>query len=226
VVKPSVDSGGGKNVRVLRRDGRDYRSADGCKWDFETIQKLWHRDFLIQERINQHADFAIFNPSSVNTVRLMTYRPPTGGDIVPLKAILRMGVGESDVDNEWAGGVSIGILKSGILNNYACTKYGYKLIEHPLSKVLFSAYQLPSYDKIVETCCEVARQVPSQRLLSFDISVDSHGIPRILELNTYGQGVHVLQTFDGALFGYYTDEIIDYCVHHRPSRFRHIRLIA
>jgi len=117
-------------------------------------------------------------------------------------------------------------LRDGMLNDYACTKYGDKLAKHPASNLHFTGYKLPHFDRMLAVCSEIASQVPSQRLLSFDMTVDQHGTPRILEINTFGQGIHFVQTFDGGLFGEQTGEIIDFCHHCNSSRFKHIRLIA
>ena len=68
------------------------------------------QNFILQECFRQ-SDFTVrFNPSSVNTIRIGTYRD-LKGQIHILRAIMRIGANGSEVDNAHAGGMFCGIVK-------------------------------------------------------------------------------------------------------------------
>jgi hypothetical protein len=227
VIKPSLDSGGGRNVAIIK-----YR--DGCYFTkynenitFDEILQKWRLNYVIQERISQHSFFSEFNPASVNTIRAFTYRSPLSENVAVLKAILRMGIGENDVDNENAGGISVGILANGMLNSYACSKYGNKHLQHPSTKKPFANQPVPCLERILATAQQLAQNIPAHRFLSFDLTLDQNEKVKVLEVNTSGQGLLFLQTFGGSLFAEHTQEIIEHCAtHKKQSQFKHLRLIA
>ena len=227
VIKPSIDSGGGRNVVIVRyRDGR-HLTEDGAKFSLEEIQSQWRRNYIVQERMVQHSFFSDFNPASVNTIRVFTYRSPLSEDVVVLKTLLRMGVGELHVDNQNAGGISVGIRANGTLNSYACSKLGNKHLQHPSTHTTFANKTVPCFERISLIVRRLAQNIPTLRFLSFDLMLDKEGEIKLIEVNTLGQGLLCLQTFGGSLFAEYTEEIIEYCANNkRHGQFRHFRLLS
>ena len=80
-------------------------------------------DFIIQQAFEQHSFFSFFNPTSVNTLRIVSYRD-SKGEIQILNSILRIGLAGSVVDNAHAGGMFVGVSKDGVLGKYVCDQYG------------------------------------------------------------------------------------------------------
>jgi len=227
VVKPSLESGGGRNVVLLNHSLGIHRNKNGDEITFDDIKARWKKNYIIQERVEQHEFFSRFNPTSLNTIRLVTYRSPFSEKIKVLKCILRMGVNGSDVDNENAGGISVGILPNGMLNKFAYSKYGDAFQKHPSTLESFGNNHVPFLDQIFDLATKMAAQVPTQRLISFDITVDSAKQVKIIEINTSGQGLLFLQTFGGSLFGDMTQEVIDFCaVKYNQLEFKHFRLVS
>ena len=69
IIKPSIDSGGGKKVMLVsgkEKTPQSYREEIGA------LLNKYNSDFLAQEVMEQSSEFSILNPSSLNTMRLMT----------------------------------------------------------------------------------------------------------------------------------------------------------
>ena len=109
-VKPRSGSGG-HGAFLL-----DHGTATKAEGSIEKIDllKLFkaHESFLVQDVVVQSEDYAAFSPSSLNTVRCLTYLSRTG-DVEIAAATLRMGSGRSVVDNASSGGIYCGIDLNG-----------------------------------------------------------------------------------------------------------------
>jgi hypothetical protein len=214
VVKLSVGSGGGHRIEKLTRCEEGFRAIDGSPFGFEELRKRYRRNYVVQPVIRQHPALAAFNPDSVNTLRVMTYRSVRDEKVVPVKAVLRTGRKSAVVDNQRQGGLACVVRPDGTLTEYATTKSGGKHETHPDSGLPFRDFEVPGYAAVLDAVTEVAAAIPPLRLLSFDVSVDDQGKPRIVEINTMYVEINFLQTAGGPLFGDRTDEIRDWCAAH------------
>ena len=61
---------------------------------------------LVEEYVYQHPALAAFHPESLNTIRFMTFRDPSGNIVIKM-AHLRTGCGASCCDNYSAGGIFV-----------------------------------------------------------------------------------------------------------------------
>ncbi|MCR5414806.1 MAG: hypothetical protein K6F50_08820 [Kiritimatiellae bacterium] len=217
VVKPSTDSSGGNGVLLWNR------SKDG-PLSTSDLRKYGSVPLIVQLKVKQHMQTAVFNPGSINTCRIMTLRCPWNGLVVPLKAMLRMGTRSSFCDNMMLGGLCLGIGGSGELTKYAYDYDGKRYDKHPVTSLMFSGRKLELFPSMEALACDIARRIPYMNILSFDMVAEPSGNVICLEINTAGQGITQLQ-YDGVpLFHKYTDAVIGYCKSHRNlGRFRHFR---
>ena len=102
VVKPALDSGGGKGVALA---GTLYPPLDTP----EGVAKAYHKNFILQEVIEGHSFYRQFSSTSVNTLRVLTFRSVTDETIKPLRSLLRVGKTGSITDNQAAGGYACGV---------------------------------------------------------------------------------------------------------------------
>lgn len=72
-------------------------------------------NFIIQERVKQHAEIAKLNPSSLNTFRIVTYRERD--NVYILNVTLKIGHKGEVVDNGHAGGYFVGTNEDGTLKS-------------------------------------------------------------------------------------------------------------
>lgn len=205
VIKPSIDSGGGRNVNLFSIENRKI-ILEGQEISFSKLTQMYDKDFNIQKAITQNESLRKFHPESLNTVRIMTYR--NGNNIAVLSAIVRFGNNGSDKDNQAVGGLSCGIGEHGKLKEFAIDKSGNKYKVHPYTKVEFSGNLVPNYKSIIETVKSAHEMVRYFDLVSWDIAIDEHCNPILIELNNRSQEINFHQFNNGPLFGKYTDDVL------------------
>lgn len=163
--------------------------------------------WVVQVKVQQHPDMARFNPSSLNTVRALTFVPlqQEGSTAVVLDhARLRVGRADSIIDNWSKGGLLIeidrytGTLKRG---RFALESGGGYVEVHPDNKLNFVGLQIPFWDEVVALCMQAAKAFPSVRAIGWDIAITEEG-PMIIEGNP-NWGTRTIQAFDK---GYLTPE--------------------
>lgn len=115
VVKQSVDAHGGISVQVFTRKNGGFYNARNQLLTIDFLRDAYRVNYVIQEYIYQHDYFAQFNPSSLNTLRVMTYRSVLDNEIHVISTMLRVGSFGSIVDNLKLGGYALGITESGHL---------------------------------------------------------------------------------------------------------------
>lgn len=172
----------------------------------KSVSDLFHEygdNFQIQERVQQHERMSALNPTSVNTLRIVTYR--SGMDILLIYAVVRIGKLGSVVDNQCAGGISAIIDEKGCLGKYAFGGYEEDNIEKTDTGVVINGYQLPSYEKAIEAVKKLHYQLPYFNLIGWDICIDKEGDPVLLEFNTRPG---LSQSAFGPGFGKYTERVL------------------
>ncbi len=220
VLKPSTDSRGGRNIQIFTRTNGSFVNKANETLSSEYLNRIRNSDFVVQERIAPHPFYDRFNHTSLNTVRIMTYKSVKTGNIEVLCSLLKMGKPGSQVDNLHSGGAIVALSDSGELSDFGICSDGtfvHHLFSEPGTK-LSDIGTVYNYDKLVEAAKTVASQVLNFRLISFDMCIDSTGSPRVIELNLGNQGTAFFQACRGPLFGDFTDEILDYCLANKKVR--------
>ena len=199
-VKRAADSGGGHGVKYLH-------CKDITEEEFSEEIKDFKGDVAIQRGITQHEALSKINPSSVNTIRIITLLKRE--ETLVLSAILRMGVGASKVDNSSSGGMTIGLTTDGKLKKTACVDKRRFVTEHPTSGVVFDGYQLPSFGEATDLVKRASRMVPHFRMVAWDIAILEDGTPTLIEANLYDGQLDSHQIHNGPLFGEDTKKVLD-----------------
>lgn len=199
IIKPSL-TGRGKNVMKIHVENgiTDYNDKT-----LSDLFEIYRADFLIQSVIKQHKDMAALNPSSINTIRIVTYRH--GMDVDSVYTVIRIGRKGMNVDNESAGGISAIIKTDGTIGKYAYGVPGEDKIEYTDSGILLEGYQVPSYDKAIELVKESHMHLPYFNLIGWDIAIEEDGTPVMIELNL---NPDLSQSANGPAFGEFTEMIL------------------
>ena len=200
-VKEAQVSAGGYGVLYINDIETEYDK-------FVAFTAQYTTDIVIQRKLTQHADCARFNESSVNTLRIYSILRKTG-EVKIYSSVLRIGVGDSKVDNYSSGGVSCGIHSDGTLRKYAYNKLGNRITEHPTSHVVFEGCKIPSWEAAVDLVKRAHPTIPHFRSVSWDIAIVENGEPVLIEANLCRGGVDLLQLCNGPLFGEDTTMILD-----------------
>ncbi len=210
VVKQAVESHGGRNIQVFERKGSVYYNKKGNSLTLDYLLSNFRSNFVVQEYVRQHPFFAQFNPSSLNTLRVMTYRSVVDNQIRVLNVTLRVGAPGSIVDNRKFGGYAIGVTPSGYLRDFGVNNKG------GVAKVfngvkLNELKRIVGIDDIEQVAIESAKIHYHASVLGFDMSYTDDNKVKIIEVNTWDLGIDNIQQANGALFHQYTDEVIEFC---------------
>lgn len=203
ILKPAIGTGGGKGISI---DSADNIIAL-VKSQLSGSKDPTKLNYISQHYLAQNSSFAELHPSSLNTVRTMTFR--SKDHIVLLSSVLRMGRHHMKVDNQHAGGISCGINANGQLKKYAYDKHFNRFDEHPDTRVRFDGFQLPKYREVVELCIALHGELQMFDLVSWDMAVDAAGKPCMIEFNLHSQEINFHQINNGPLFGPFTAEMIE-----------------
>lgn len=200
IIKPTRDTGEGTGISFL--DGTDDQKAiDDALFGYRDI------DYVIQKVVVQHPDLSVFNPTSLNTIRVVTL--VFKGEAHILSSILRIGQAGSLVDNISKGGYQAAIrLEDGTLEKFAYTHEGntHRHVDQTASGVPFEGAAIPCWNDVVKTAKELALKLPHLKLIGWDFGVDEQGRVILIEFNChFGQN----QENRGPTFGDMTEEVLD-----------------
>ncbi len=218
IIKPSVESGGGTDVRKIEITGDRLTitpSIPGIK-NFSDLIHYYKRDFIIQKYLEQHSFFRQFNKSSLNTIRIFTYRSLKDEKIVVLHRILRIGKPGSVVDNQASGGIACGISEEGLLSSFGVDKYGSKYSESNMVKFC-EIGKIPFLEAIISLAEEVAGKYLYSRVLGLDFAVNEEGKIFLIEVNNINNEINFYQMNNGPLFGIYSEDVARLCLNEPKS---------
>lgn len=207
IIKTCLDSMQGKSIlRFKSHEG--MVTGKNCPATIEKLFDEYESNFIVQAAIQQCDKMAKLNPTSLNTVRVMTYWSQKDG-IVPLFEVARMGRSGAVIDNASSGGLYCGVNEDGTLKDTAYTLYPYSKHTQSDSGLVFKEFQIPMFDEILKKAVELHEQLPYAKLIGWDFSVDKDNEIELVEIN--GRQPGIFQVATGPAFGKYTEEILEYC---------------
>lgn len=196
--KPNDVSGGGRGIRFFKT-----ATEKGLMTFFMNNAN----SFVVQDVMKQHPDMEKLNPYAVNTLRITSII--WKNEVVILGAAVRIGTSEKRVDNWNAGGMIVGLNKDiGTTYAFGLDKKCNKLQMTIGGVQLSCGYQIPSWEKVLDTVKKAHHNIPYIKLASWDIAIDLDGEPTLIEVNFAGDW-HVHQLTTGPMLGELTKEILD-----------------
>ena len=179
IYKP-ISEEGGKGIGVIKhlKDSLNY-------------ERIKTEDILLEECISQHPDMC-FNNASVNTIRVYSILD-RHGKVHIVKAVLRVGVGDSVVDNYHSGGVIYPVnVENGFIESYGVRRFEDKgVFIHPETNIIMLGYVIPHWDLLKSTVALMAESIPEIRYIGWDMVITPEGVD-LIEAN---------DNADHALFG-------------------------
>ena len=194
IVKYTTHSSGGKSIQVFERG----------EVNEETVRRVFDEykvNFIIQSLVEQHEDLAKLNPTSLNTLRVISFFFENETHI--LSSQLRIGGEGARVDNYSSNGFAVNVNPDGRLNERAINKAGW-VDTHPRG-FKFKEITVPNYDKVVKVIKEEAAKLPYMSIIGWDFAVGKDGEPVFIEMNVIpGQN----QRGTGPTFGDLTERVL------------------
>lgn len=145
---------------------------------------------IIEEIVVQNSQIAKVYPLAINTVRVVTIND--GKSVTPVFAFWRIGNNGKFVDNLNSGGMAAIVnIEDGSITLPAADKDGITYKKHPYTNESIVGFNIPMWDKVIETVCGAAKIVPEVGYVGWDIAFSEDSI-QIIEGNCF-PGHDILQ---------------------------------
>ena len=170
--KPYLGLGGQNVQKVHRKDIADPKAFfDRCIAD----------GMFVEELVHQHPDMNVLCPTSVNTIRCMTFNDHGNPRVIWLG--MRIGNGINPVDNFHAQGMGTDIdLETGCLVGTAIDKDNKRYTHHPVTGVQFDGFRIPCFREAIDMVLQAAKEENHILVIGWDIALSENG-PLIIEAN-------------------------------------------
>jgi len=199
MIKPTVETCNGDGVDQI------------TDVDPGSVQALFSRydiNFIVQEKASQHPDLQRVNPTSLNSMRLYTYRRLDGlCEFLYPYSMLRFGGKGAVKDNTSKGGGTCLIDRDGRVDDRV---FRFKHMEISSLKRETGVENLvvPCYGKVVDTLLAMHSRLPYFDFVGWDVTVDPDGEPLFIEFNLV-PAIEGPQIMSGPMFGDHLDEVVE-----------------
>lgn len=167
-IKKTNNKASGKGIELIKVNEIDLKEFfnNAISGDNTTI---------IEEVINQAAEMASLHPTSVNTVRIITFLDNDGSVIIKYP-FLRMGQNDSIVDNGGSGGIlALVDEKTGIVKTNGVDESFKWYKEHPNTYVKIKGFEIPDWEDACNLAIEAQHKLPEARLIGWDLAYTNEG---------------------------------------------------
>lgn len=199
IVKVAVGSYAGWGVKKYFID-----SVESIK---NALKEMDNKNLVIQKCIRQHLFFEQFNQSSVNIMRLITWRH--GDKVDLLSSYIRFGLPGASTDVVHINGKElfniILLNSSGEISDYS--------INQDYDSTLLSDIKLttvPNWGKLLRTIKTAAINMNYFDVIGWDVTVDETGEPVCIEYNLRWPGTIVTQVAKGPFAGEHTESFLSF----------------
>ena len=197
IIKATRSTAAGKGVKKLivksAADIKNYLLSNNLE------------NFVIQEKVEQHPFFSQFNESSVNIIRIVSWRH--NGTIKTFPACIRYGIKGSCTDVTFQKGKEIvnvvGLTEDGEINNRFATLDGLSTNE-----CMINIKTCPSYKQMIESVINAHSHIIPFEVIGWDFTIDRNCMPICVEYNIVWPGTVVYQYANGPFAGRHSDEFL------------------
>lgn len=204
ILKASTDTSRGKGVVLVNEEVKQnlLRNIQDDSWIVP------NNDFVLQQMVEQSDETKVFNPSSLNCMRITTLN--LNGVVSVCSRAIKCGPKDSVVDNIGTGrrGVIVGLSPEGYLNEAGFYGNGDQATEH--HGVQFEGKKIEHFDKVADAALSLHKLTDKCKIIGWDIALDSNNDPVLIEGNVKYPGIVFEQVCSGPIFGERTEEVIDY----------------
>lgn len=145
---------------------------------------------LLEAYIRQHPAMAALNPSSINSVRVITAR--YNGKIMVVGAGLRIGGQGSFVDNFHNGGTAYPLdVETGIVTGPGQDIHGQTYLRTPSTGHVMPGFQVPHWDMVIDQALRAALIPERIGYVGWDVAITEEGVD-FIECNT-DPGCNIIQ---------------------------------
>ena len=182
-----------KPILSSQGKGIELRRASDITDEDAFFREISEKKVILEGFIRQHPALSEINPTSVNTIRLITAR--YGDDVHVIHGGgLRCGGRDAFVDNFHSGGCAYPIdVETGIVDGPG-TSLGSKtrILRHPSTGKVMPGFQIPNWDDVLRTVVGAARAAKNVGYIGWDVAVLPDGC-ELIEANVNYPGTNIVQ---------------------------------
>lgn len=204
ILKPAYQSAGGAGVIKINVENGHVNKGKSIQELFDAYES----NFIIQKTVKQHDSLKKLNPTSVNTLGILTYFRED--DVVVLYSVMKIGAKGAVIDNAYKGGKICKINDGGTLDKYAYDFKQASRTETGNDGLVFEGYTIPCYSQVIEKAKQYHKRLPHIPLIRWDFTVDDQNRVVLIEFNA-PSGIEEHQMAVGPAWGKYTAEILSKC---------------
>ncbi|HJF64803.1 MAG TPA: hypothetical protein K8U77_01625 [Slackia equolifaciens] len=183
IVKP-LNEMQGKGVALVTVD-----QVDACG----LMGVLSEGEFLAEPCLENVDELRLIHPASLNTLRVETALFPDRVEF--LTPFLRMGCGDSVVDNGGAGGIFANVdINTGVIVTKGHDEYGHRYTLHPDTGVIIPGITIPQWENALSLAAHLAESFPECKMAAWDLALTNDGW-KLIEVNHNGHPL--MQIADG-----------------------------
>ena len=203
-----IREAGQVHLRISKFSNGDFLIWNPDNDSLDSLESfLQHYDYVIcRQVVKQHPTMAELNPTSVNTIRMMTLI--FKGQVFVLSSVVRFGKKGQKTDSVSDGGQGCGVKDDGQLRDLAYDVAAHQFSCHPDGKP-FKEFRIPNFNKCIDLVSALARRFMSiSRLISWDVCIDENGNPLLNDYYLSRGGINLHQICNGPIFGDLTHDVL------------------
>ena len=187
IIKPIAGSGG-KGISIV-----SITEYDDINHAFSEIRKIG--PVVIEELIIQARQMNQLHPKSLQTIRVPTL--VVGDNVEVFHPVLRIGIGDSVVDNASSGGIICPVdVATGICYKEGVDERGNRYIHHPDTNAVLPGFQIPQWGEAIKLAKKLAHIVKGNHYVGWDLALTDDGWVMV-EGNPRGQFIMQVATQQG-----------------------------
>ena len=156
----------GQNITQWRSGGFDPE---------DLIAAFLGKSFVLEAFIRQHPAMSSVNPTSVNTVRLVTASCKGHAEVIG--GCLRTGGVNAFVDNFHSGGIAFPLdLEHGFVSGPGRDFQGRMYTVHPATNTVVPGFVIPHWELVRTAVLDGAGRIPSVGYIGWDVAVTEDGV--------------------------------------------------
>lgn len=139
------------------------------------LEEYTGKTYVMEAFIRQHPAMSTINPTSVNTVRLVTatYK----GHSAVIGGCLRTGGVKAFVDNFHSGGIAFPLdLERGIVTGQGRDFEGRIYTIHPATNAVVPGFVVPHWETVLASVLDGASRLPNVGYIGWDVAVTEEGV--------------------------------------------------
>lgn len=201
VLKLTRNSAAGKGVKIYNIKTSD----DIC----EILNNNPSPNYIIQKKIRQHSFFQQFNKSSVNILRVVSWKHEGKVDI--LSVSIRYGIEGSYTDVAYVNGEEI-VNVVGVNKSNGQVNHHYANLDGIIPNVQFHLQDefVPCFNEVIDLTKKAHLQLQPFNIIGWDFTINEDCIPICIEYNVVWPGTILYQYANGPFAGDLTDDLLSF----------------